>query len=78
MFRTLVYSKSEAEAYSELCQTSTMECVAKTVNSCSSFRKLFSQYSFFIFSNYINKNLFFTPKVFIPYKNIYISRPRGA
>ena len=44
LFRTLVYSKtdkkSEAEAYSEPCETSTVECFCKTVNSYSCFRKL--------------------------------------
>ena len=56
--------KSETEAYLEPCRTSTMEHVAKIVNSCISFR------SFFTFSTYFNKNLFFTPKVFTPYKKV--------
>ena len=59
IFRTLIYSKSEPEAYSEPCRTSSMERVAKIVNSCSCFCKLFSQYQLFTFYTYFNKNLFF-------------------
>ena len=49
-----------------------MEHVEKTVNSCSCFHKLFSQYQLFTFSTYFSKNLFFTPEVFIPYKSIVV------
>ena len=43
IFRTLVYSESETEACSEPCWKSTMEQVAKIVNRCSCFCKLFLQ-----------------------------------
>ena len=66
----MAYSKSETEAYSEPCQTSTMEYVAKIVNSCSGFRKLFCQYQLFTFLVFFSKSLFFTPEVFILYKKI--------
>ena len=76
IFRTLVYSESETEACSEPCRKSTMEQVAKIVNRCSCFCKLFLQ-QLFPFSTYFNKNLYFTPKVFIPYKKIQWSRGVG-
>ena len=56
--------------YSEPCRTSMMEYIAKIVNSCSCFRKLFSQYQLFTFSTYFNKNSCFTPVVFIPHKKV--------
>ena len=62
--------------YSEPCQTSTMKYIAKIVNSCSCFRKSFSQNQLFTFSTYLNKNSCFTPEVFIPYKKV--SWPRVA
>ena len=58
------------QAYSEPCQISTMEYVAKIVNNCSSSRKLFLQYQLFTFSAFSNESLFFDPEVFILYKKV--------
>ena len=78
IFRTLVYSRSETEAYSEPCQTSMMEHFAKIVNSCSIFCKLFLQYQLFTFCTFFNKSLFATPKVFILYKKVKWPTDLGA
>ena len=67
IFRTLIYSKSETEEYSEPFQISTMERFAKIVNSYSCFckLKLFSQYQLFTFSPFLIKVYFLFQKCFI-------------
>ena len=80
ILKALVYSKSENETNSEPCQASTMESLAKIINSCSCFRKskLFLQYQLFTFSTFFNKSLFFTPEVFILYKKVWWPIEPGA
>ena len=70
LFRTLVYTKSETEIYSDLCQTSTMERFAKVVSDYICFHKLklFLQYQLFTFSSFFNESLFFTPEVYLKAK----------
>ena len=76
IFRTLVFSKAESEAYSEPYKTSKMEPFAKTVNSYSCFCKLksFSQNHLFTFPSFFNTSLFFTPEVFILYKKCIVAQ----
>ena len=59
IYRTLVYS--EPEVYSELCQTSKMECFAKIVNSYSCFRNI-SFPRFLLFYFFLQKYLFYVKR----------------
>ena len=79
IFRTVAYS--ETKAYSEPCQTSTMECFGKMVNGYNHFRSFAFHVLYFNEINimkFFNARLIFTPKVFILCKEVWESRWPGA
>ena len=82
IFRSLLYSKSETEAYifRTLSNIYTMERFAKILNSCSCFRKLklFSQYQLFTFSTFLIKVYFLLQKYLFYIEKVQWSRGRGS